>query len=254
VSAIGNSWLHKIWVEAPPGKKSRFIGESEELISAAKNARLTDYSPERGAWLTLKITRWREGETTVLRDYEEEPDWRYFGDHHPSEEEYDRELEEFPRPGYAIPDWFRAHVTDAPAKPAPWAPTFRQAEAFDYFDQEKERYFTGWVDPLDNDEAAKVLAYLNGGTLALTARTLVPDEVDPDRGAVVPLEFRTDGTWIWPQACAYYLEQHGTPPQDNIVDHIRARDYIPPAAVGEETLTAVRTQLCEWIESRVTPQ
>jgi hypothetical protein len=46
------------------------------------------------------------------------------------------------------------------------------------------------------------------------------DVLAPDRGEVVPLHLRTDGTWIWSDAVAYYLEHHHLAPDPELVTHL----------------------------------
>ncbi|GAA0681156.1 hypothetical protein GCM10009536_09730 [Streptomyces thermocarboxydus] len=40
-----------------------------------------------------------------------------------------------------------------------------------------------------------------------------PDGVDPERGRVVPAIFRTDGTRVWSDQIAYYLDRYGFAPE-----------------------------------------
>ena len=49
----------------------------------------------------------------------------------------------------------------------------------------------------------------------------------------VPMNFRTDGAWAWPGAVAYYLREHGVPPDPDLVAHIRARRFTAPSEVPE---------------------
>ena len=42
-------------------------------------------------------------------------------------------------------------------------------------------------------------------------------------GQVVPASFRTDGEWIWTDTVAYYLDQHGLAPDEELARHIDAR-------------------------------
>src|SRR5262249_43140631 len=60
------------------------------------------------------------------------------------------------------------------------------------------------------------------------------DEVDPVRGAgfTVPVDFRTDGIWVWTSATTYYLERHHLAPDPGLVAHVRARGYQRPELDG----------------------
>jgi hypothetical protein len=57
----------------------------------------------------------------------------------------------------------------------------------------------------------------------------LPDVVDPVRGPVVPVSFRTDGRWIWNEAATYYLDLHRLAPDPGLVAYARDRGY----ATGE---------------------
>jgi hypothetical protein len=53
------------------------------------------------------------------------------------------------------------------------------------------------------------------------------DVVDPARGAVVPMSFRTDGVWIWTDTVTYYLAEHGMAPDAELLRHIEDRGTAP---------------------------
>jgi hypothetical protein len=58
------------------------------------------------------------------------------------------------------------------------------------------------------------------------------DVVTPERGAVVPMDVRTDGRWIWSDAITYYLERYGLAPDAELVAHIERLDFVPPEVDG----------------------
>ncbi|MFI9550156.1 hypothetical protein [Nonomuraea endophytica] len=85
--------------------------------------------------------------------------------------------------------------------------------------------------------------YLEAGAAILSTTNLDVDRLDPARGAVVPLSFRTDGTWVWTDTVTYYLEEHGIRPDEELCAHIAAQDFRCPAvdqAVAEQTLRELR--------------
>jgi hypothetical protein len=119
-----------------------------------------------------------------------------------------------------------------------------------------------WVDLVDDvptlDPALKragesvdverILAYLHAGALVVRAPACFEDWLDPDRPLVVPFGYRTDGTWLWADEVAYYLDRHGVLPEPGLLAHMRERGYevgeVPEAAlraaaallgVGEDT-------------------
>ncbi|WP_369636517.1 hypothetical protein [Nocardia sp. JMUB6875] len=77
---------------------------------------------------------------------------------------------------------------------------------------------------LEGNTRTAVLAYLESAPIVLAARSFEQDEFAPqDRD--VPLNFRTDGTWVWAGAVAHYLHKHGLPPEEELVRHISARGF-----------------------------
>ncbi|WP_067895250.1 hypothetical protein [Nocardia vaccinii] len=79
-------------------------------------------------------------------------------------------------------------------------------------------------DPLDPALTEALLTYLESAPIVLAARSLDVDEFAPaDRD--VPLNYRTDGTWIWAGSVPHYLRKHGLAPEPKLVRHIQARDF-----------------------------
>ncbi|BCJ35008.1 hypothetical protein Athai_25110 [Actinocatenispora thailandica] len=61
-----------------------------------------------------------------------------------------------------------------------------------------------------------LLAYLNNGSAVLQwAGNYDRDLLSPDHSRTVPLQVRTDGTWIWSDASAHYLAEHDLAPHDD---------------------------------------
>ena len=81
---------------------------------------------------------------------------------------------------------------------------------------------------LDDLERAEVAAYLFGCEAVLLTTATMVDVIEPDRGEVVPLTYRTDGLYVWPEAAAYYVDQYGLAPQVDLLGAVRAADYTPP--------------------------
>lgn len=89
-------------------------------------------------------------------------------------------------------------------------------------------------EALSPEERERVLAYLDSAPVILASRSKDTDAFDPSRTDAVPLNFRTDGRWVWPGAVAYYLREHGISPDPELVEHIRTAGYAVPE-VDEET-------------------
>ncbi|PYC66798.1 hypothetical protein C7C45_23120 [Micromonospora arborensis] len=81
---------------------------------------------------------------------------------------------------------------------------------------------------LDQAENDRVADYLDAGVPLLITPDHAPDVLDPERPEVVPAVVRTDGRWIWTEATAYYLRSYGLAPAPDLLDEIRANDYLPP--------------------------
>lgn len=94
----------------------------------------------------------------------------------------------------------------------------------------------------DPDERDRILGYLRQGTALLVTMGVLDDVVDPARGAVVPMNYRTDGTWIWTDTVTYYLQTHRLAPDPELLDHIRAADG-PPEPLDAVSLHRAITAL-----------
>lgn len=95
---------------------------------------------------------------------------------------------------------------------------------------------------LDGEGKTAVLAYLRAGTVLLDTACTDLDVVDPLRGKVVPMRMRTDGSWIWPDAVAYYLGHYGLAPDPELLSHISAgppRPAVPDAVAVHRALAAL---------------
>ena len=57
---------------------------------------------------------------------------------------------------------------------------------------------------------------------------LMDDVVDTSRLFCVPMTFRTDGTWVWSEASAYYAKQYRLQPDFGLLTHLRRNDYALP--------------------------
>ncbi|MBB4681408.1 hypothetical protein [Crossiella cryophila] len=88
------------------------------------------------------------------------------------------------------------------------------------------------ADPVEGQAIAD---YLDSGTPVLVTPTLLDDVLDPGRTAVVPVNFLTDGRWVWTDTITYYLQRHGLLPEPELLAHLRTQG--PAAApVAAETV------------------
>lgn len=79
----------------------------------------------------------------------------------------------------------------------------------------------------DEDEFRLLLDRLEAGVPLLTTTAVAEDVVEPARGAVVPLSFRTDGSWIWTEASTYYLQRYALAPDPDLHAHLLAAPAVP---------------------------
>lgn len=92
------------------------------------------------------------------------------------------------------------------------------------------------------DRPQQLLGYLNAGQLLLATTDRMPDILDAGAGPVVPMSYRTDGSWVWTDTVAYYLRTYGLSPDPELVAHIRARDHVVSpvsAAAAHRALAAL---------------
>jgi hypothetical protein len=78
----------------------------------------------------------------------------------------------------------------------------------------------------DPGEVARLRGFLDAGVVILSSTAGEADRLDPGRGDVVPIGFRTDGEWVWSDAIAYYLSAHGVAPEKSFYHHIRTCRYL----------------------------
>ncbi|OXM67364.1 ferredoxin [Amycolatopsis vastitatis] len=138
------------------------------------------------------------------------------------------ELRFFPRAEEHIPGWLRERAGLTPLVAGGEVRTPRIYDGVDASGRPLIRR-----QPLAPAEAERVLAYLDAGPVILASRSNGPDAFAPERTDAVPMNFRTDGAWAWPGAVAYYLREHGVPPDPDLLAHIRARRFTAPADVPE---------------------
>jgi hypothetical protein len=101
---------------------------------------------------------------------------------------------------------------------------FRIARVFDFAEPDTGPGFhPGHRVVTDAAESGRLLQYLASGSPVLHTTARTRDVLDPAAGQVVPSSFRTDGEWIWTDTVAYYLEQHGLAPDEELAAHIDAR-------------------------------
>ncbi|MFD0205304.1 MULTISPECIES: hypothetical protein [Saccharothrix] len=187
------------------------------------------YEPVRGTWLSAVYEIEAPAAFSVDFNADEEPRWR----NAPPVIGFQDELRTFPRQDDRIPPWLRQRVglpplPDPPSEPEPETPRppqdgeLRTAHVYDGRDEEGRPVVNRQL--LDPQLADALLTYLEAAPVVLAARHLDADEFIPG-DQDVPLNFRTDGAWIWAGAVPHYLRKHGLPPEPDLVAHIVARGF-----------------------------
>jgi hypothetical protein len=122
------------------------------------------------------------------------------------------------------------------------SPDIKVATVFDEVDPQTGPRFAAEHERVDDEiEARKVLEYLKAGEPLLVTTAQMDDVVDRSRRSVVPMNFRTDGTWIWTDTSTYYLQRHRLRPDAGLMDHIRDLHYTMPSLDGVAIHRAMAT-------------
>lgn len=113
-----------------------------------------------------------------------------------------------------------------------WASTpdheVKLARVFDTVDPEAGPGFNADRPAIeDEDQLNRLLDYLRSAEPLLITTGTMQDVVQPAKGSVVPMTFRTDGHWIWPDTVTYYLEQYGLFVDDELLSHIDQSEEMP---------------------------
>ncbi|WP_328612503.1 ferredoxin [Amycolatopsis sp. NBC_00355] len=231
--AAGRHIEADLLVTAPDGLP-RTLPPHPEAVRLLGVLRAGMYQPGHGTWLgaVLVFDPGRPPEADFGRP-DLEPPFR----HQPPPIGFQDELRFFPRAEERIPGWLRDRAGLPPLAPPPPAlpgpdekvHTPRVHDGVDAAGRPVIRR-----PPLAPAEIERVLSYLDTAPVILASRSYGADAFAPDRADAVPMNFRTDGAWAWPGAVAYYLREHGVPPDPDLVAHIRARRFTAPSEVSAE--------------------
>ncbi|MEV6874706.1 ferredoxin [Amycolatopsis sp. NPDC051128] len=223
--AAGRHVEADLLVTGPDGRP-RVLQPPPEVVRLLGVLRSGMYQPGVGTWLGA-ILVFEPGPASPHVDFVR-PDVEPPFQRQPPPIGFQDELRFFPRADEHIPGWLRerAGLTPPAAEGA-----VRTPRIYDGLDASGKPLVRR--QPLVPAEAERVLAYLDAAPVILASRSNGPDAFAPDRTDAVPMNFRTDGAWAWPGAVAYYLREHGVPPDPDLVAHIRARRFTAPSEVPE---------------------
>ncbi|GAA5125238.1 TNT domain-containing protein [Haloechinothrix salitolerans] len=202
---------------------------TQDIASLFNRLRAGMYREERGTWFNAHYTL--EAPASYNLEYDrEEPRWQ----HLPPQQAYTDELRMFPRTEENIPDWLMERV--AGVGPEPMGPHFRFARIFDGTNQAGRPVIER--QELSIAEQDHVLSYLGAAPVVLPGRGYDIDRLAPAPEARVPVAFHSDGTWIWPAAVNYYLQEYGIAPEAELVEHIRKNRFQVPRVTDEQRAAA----------------
>lgn len=227
---------------AGPDGQLRPVRPPMDVVQMFGHLRGGMYHPDRGTWLSATYEIEAPAAFTVDFNAEDEPRWR----NAPPPIGFRDELQTFPRPDRLIPDWWRQRV-GLPPLPAP-EPEPQPQQEFQVpppsqVDPQQQpqsgelrtaRVYDGKNDdgriivnrqPIDPQLVDSLLTYLESAPVVLAARSYDLDEFSQSGEQDVPLNFRTDGTWIWAGAVPHYLRKYGLPPEPELVAHAVARGF-----------------------------
>jgi hypothetical protein len=217
---------------AGPDGQWRPVRPPMDVVQLFGQLRTGMYEPVRGTWLSAVYEIEAPAAFAVEFNADEEPRWR----NPPPLIGFQDELRTFPRQDERIPEWLRQRLGLPPLpqpEPEPVQPVqpvetvqpdgeLRTAHVYDGRDEAGRPVVNRQA--IDRQLGEALLAYLEAAPVVLAARHLDVDEFVP-ADQDVPLNFRTDGTWIWAGAVPHYLRKHGLPPEPDLVAHIVDRGF-----------------------------
>jgi hypothetical protein len=191
------------------------------------------YREGRGTWFNARYQLDHPSSYNLEYD-REEPRW----DLQPPPQAYADELRMFPRSEDNVPDWLMRRMSGlGPEQPGP---RFRIARIFDGQGPDGRPAFNR--PELPAEELDRLFEYLNAGPVVLSERGLDLDRLSTPPTPKVPVAFHTDGTWIWPAAVNYYLQEYNIAPEAELVAHIQSTGFRLPE-VSEQTMQAAGAHL-----------
>ncbi|GHF87086.1 hypothetical protein FHX82_004555 [Amycolatopsis bartoniae] len=191
------------------------------------------YREGRGTWFNARYQLDHPSSYNLEYD-REEPRW----DLQPPPQAYADELRMFPRSEENVPEWLMRRMSGlGPEQPGP---RFRIARIFDGQGPDGRPVLNR--PELDADELDRLYEYLSTAPVVLSERGLDLDRLASPPTAKVPVAFHTDGTWIWPAAVNYYLQEYGIAPEAELVAHVQQAGFRVPE-VPEQALQAAGAHL-----------
>ena len=101
------------------------------------------------------------------------------------------------------------------------------------------------ADPLPESERARLVTYLRGAPVEFATSERVPDVLGSDPNDLLSIDIHSDGSYVWPDQCAHYVETYGARLPDDFIRHVLDQDGPPsdadvPQDLTQEILAAMR--------------
>lgn len=87
-------------------------------------------------------------------------------------------------------------------------------------------------EPVDEATRRSVAQYLRECYVIAATSQRAGDALNPSKADVSPINIHTDGTYVWPEDLAYYVETYGVPVPTDLV--LRARTGYTPQLDRDE--------------------
>ena len=229
---------------------------TDDVLRLFRELRALGDVPPLTSWFSVDYRLWAGGrfEATFGHDEPVFPELS-------TVEDYQREVEMFDESGGRVPAWLLAgsgwadgdggdDVSDVGVgvgadTSASADPSIRMARVFDGADATGTGFFDAGHPTVEAHTRELLLRYLDGGAALLVTTERHADVRDPSQADVVPISFRTDGTWIWNDALTFYVRTYGLAPEPEFVARMAGLGFVCPGVPDDLKATALRALMSE---------
>lgn len=115
--------------------------------------------------------------------------------------------------------------------PHRWYGRWREIRGLESEDVPSIHDVLGWK--WDEQELAKVVAYLRAGALVIFSPGVAKSLLGGDK-IIGTHSWLTDGVWLWPETLAHYVEADKVCMPPAFLKHIKSNGYAVPANAGKD--------------------
>lgn len=90
--------------------------------------------------------------------------------------------------------------------------------------------------PTPQDHEEEIAAYLERAPNYGAMGKVVNDALDERNGVILYPANNTDGVYLWPVELAYYVRTYHVRLPEHFIEHMRSRDWAPPAQIDYDAL------------------